>query len=250
MSKVVVVTGAGSGIGRSIAYRLAADGHAIAGVDIDPAGLAATVEQIQQAGGSGGAFPADIVPPGAFEQIAADVEATLGPVDVLCNVAGVGVAAPLLTTSTDDWDRIFALNVSAIFHACKAVLPGMLTRGGGIIVNIASVAGVVAIRERAAYTASKFAVVGLTRSIAADYAAQGIRCNAICPGTVETEWIGKILANAPDPEATRAAMAARQLDGQMGSPEEVAEGVAFLVHDRGRFMNGAAMVMDGGLSAV
>ena len=94
------------------------------------------------------------------------------------------------------------------------------------------------------------AVIGLSRSIAADYVAHGVRCNAICPGTVETEWIGKILANAPDPEATRAAMAARQLDGQMGRPEEVAEGVAFLVHDRGRFMNGSAMVMDGGLSAV
>jgi NAD(P)-dependent dehydrogenase (short-subunit alcohol dehydrogenase family) len=250
MSKVVVVTGAGSGIGRSISYRLATDGHAIAAVDIDPSGLVATVEQIVATGGTAQAFPADIVPPGAFEQITADVEAGLGPVAVLCNVAGIGVAAPLLTTSTEDWDRIFALNVSAIFHACKAVLPGMLARGEGIIVNIASVAGVVAVRERAAYTASKSAVLGLTRSIAADYAAQGIRCNAICPGTVETEWIGKILANAPDPVAARAAMSARQLDGRMGSPEEVAEGVAFLVHDLGRFMNGAAMVMDGGLSAV
>ena len=219
-------------------------------MDIDPSGLAATVEQIVATGGTAQAFPADIVPPGAFEQITADVEAGLGPVAVLCNVAGIGVAAPLLTTSTEDWDRIFAVNVSAIFHACKAVLPGMLARGEGIIVNIASVAGVVAMRERAAYTASKSAVLGLTRSIAADYAAQGIRCNAICPGTVETEWIGKILANAPDPEAARAAMSARQLDRRMGSPEEVAEGVAFLVHDRGRFMNGAAMVMDGGLSAV
>jgi NAD(P)-dependent dehydrogenase (short-subunit alcohol dehydrogenase family) len=250
MSKVVVVTGAGSGIGRSIAYRLAAEGHAIAGVDIDPAALGATVEQIGRTGGTARAFPADIVPPDAFVRIAAEVEAALGPAEVLCNVAGVGVAAPLLTTSTADWDRVFALNVSAIFHACRAVLPGMLARGEGIIVNISSVAGVVAIRDRAAYTASKFAVVGLTKSIAADYAGQGIRCNAICPGTVETEWIGKILANSPDPEGTRAAMAARQLDGRMGSPEEVAEGVAFLVHDGGRFMNGAALVMDGGLSAV
>jgi NAD(P)-dependent dehydrogenase (short-subunit alcohol dehydrogenase family) len=225
MSKVIVVTGAGSGIGRSIAYRLAAEGHAIAGVDIDPAGLAATVEQISRTGGTAQAFAADIVPPDAFGGIAAAVEAALGPVDVLCNVAGVGVAAPLLGTTTEDWDRIFAVNIS-------------------------SVAGVVAIRDRAAYTASKFAVVGLTKSIAADYAGHGIRCNAICPGTVETEWIGKILANSPDPEGTRAAMAARQLDGRMGSPEEVAEGVAFLVHDGARFMNGAALVMDGGLSAV
>ncbi len=250
MGKVVVVTGAASGIGRSIARRLAADGHAIAGVDIDPAGLAATVEELTAAGTPATAIVADVVPADAFDRVVPAVEAALGPIDVLCNVAGVGVAEPLLTTSTVDWDRIFAVNVRAAFHSCKAVLPGMLARGGGIIVNIASVAGVVAIRDRAAYTASKFALVGLTKSIAADYAGQGIRVNAICPGTVETEWIGKIVANAPDPAATRAAMAARQLDGRMGSPEEVAEGVAFLVHDRGRFMNGAALVMDGGLSAV
>jgi NAD(P)-dependent dehydrogenase (short-subunit alcohol dehydrogenase family) len=250
MGKVVVVTGAASGIGRSIARRLAAEGHAIAGVDIDPDGLAATIAELTEGGAAALPVAADVTPDDAFDDVIARVEAGLGPIEVLCNVAGVGVAEPLLTTSTADWDRIFALNVRAIFHSCRAVLPGMLERGGGIIVNIASVAGVVAIRDRAAYTASKFAVVGLTKSIAADYAARGIRANAICPGTVETEWIGKILANAPDPAATRAAMAARQLDGQMGTPEEVAEGVAFLVHDRGRFMNGAALVMDGGLSAV
>jgi NAD(P)-dependent dehydrogenase (short-subunit alcohol dehydrogenase family) len=250
MGKVVVVTGAASGIGRAIARRLAADGHAIAGVDVDPDGLAATVAELTAGGASALPVVADVTPDDAFGRVVGTVEAELGPVDVLCNVAGVGVAEPLLTTSTADWDRIFAVNVRAIFHSCKAVLPGMLERGGGVIVNIASVAGVVAIRDRAAYTASKFAVVGLTKSIAADYAARGIRANAICPGTVETEWIGKILANAPDPAATRAAMAARQLDGRMGTPEEVAEGVAFLVHDRGRFMNGTALVMDGGLSAV
>lgn len=250
MGKVVVVTGAASGIGRSIARRLAADGHAVAGVDIDPDGLAATVAELTAGGAAALAIVADVVPAEAFDGVVRTVEADLGPIEVLCNVAGVGVAEPLLTTSTADWDRIFAVNVRAVFHSCKAVLPGMLARGGGVIVNVASVAGVVAIRERAAYTASKFALVGLTKSIAADYAASGIRANAICPGTVETEWIGKILANAPDPAAARAAMAARQLDGQLGSPEEVAEGVAFLVHDRGRFMNGATLVMDGGLTAV
>jgi NAD(P)-dependent dehydrogenase (short-subunit alcohol dehydrogenase family) len=246
----VVVTGAASGIGRATCYRLAADGHAVAGVDLDPEGLAATVEEVVSRGGRAVAVPADVVPEGAFEDVVRRVEAELGPVDVLCNVAGVGVAATLLETSLADWDRLLGVNVTAPFLACKAVLPGMLERGHGIIVNIASVAGVVAVRDRCAYTTSKTAVVGLTRSIAADYASRGIRANAICPGTVETEWIGKILANAEDPEAARAAMAARQLDGRMGSPEEVAEGVAFLVSDGGRFMNGAAMVMDGGLSAV
>jgi NAD(P)-dependent dehydrogenase (short-subunit alcohol dehydrogenase family) len=246
----VVVTGAASGIGRATCYRLAADGHAVAGVDLDPEGLAATVEEVVSRGGRAVAVPANVVPEGAFEDVVRRVEAELGPVDVLCNVAGVGVAATLLETSLADWDRLLGVNVTAPFLACKAVLPGMLERGHGIIVNIASVAGVVAVRDRCAYTTSKTAVVGLTRSIAADYASRGIRANAICPGTVETEWIGKILANAEDPEAARAAMAARQLDGRMGSPEEVAEGVAFLVSDGGRFMNGAAMVMDGGLSAV
>jgi NAD(P)-dependent dehydrogenase (short-subunit alcohol dehydrogenase family) len=248
--KVAIVTGAASGIGRSTARRLAADGHAVAGVDVDAEGLANSMEEIVQAGGTARAYLFDIVPPGAFVRVVEEVDHDLGAPDVLCNVAGIGVAAKLLETSAEDWERVFALNVTALFHACKAVLPGMLGRGVGIIVNIASVAGVVAVRDRAAYTASKFAVVGLTRSITADYAAQGIRCNAICPGTVETEWIGKILANAPDPATARAGMAARQLDGKMGSPEEVAEGVAFLVSDGARFMNGAALVMDGGLSAV
>lgn len=249
-NRVAIVTGAGSGIARSTAKRLARDGITVAGVDIEPEGLAATVEAIEAAGGRAAGYRKDIVPDGAFEEVVRAVENDLGPVDTLCNIAGVGVAEPLLTTSTADWERIFALNVTAMFLACKAVLRGMLERGHGNIVNISSIAGVVGMRERAAYTASKHAVIGLTRSIAADYAGQGIRVNSLCPGTVETEWIGKILANSPDPEAARANMAARQLDGRMGSPEEVAEGVAFLVSDGGRFMNGATMVMDGGISAV
>ena len=250
MSTVAVVTGAGSGIGRSTAVRLAQDGIAVAGVDIDPVGLATTVDSINATGGSAQGYRRDIVPDSAFEELVADVEAAQGPIDILCNIAGVGVAEPLVTTATADWDRIFALNVRAVFLACRAVLPAMLDRGHGIIVNVSSIAGVVAVRERAAYTASKHAVVGLTRSLASDYAGRGIRANAICPGTVETEWIGKILAGSADPEAARASMAARQLDGRMGSPEEVAAGIAFLVSDEGRFMNGSAMVMDGGISAV
>jgi NAD(P)-dependent dehydrogenase (short-subunit alcohol dehydrogenase family) len=229
---------------------LAADGHTVVGVDIDPSGLTATGDGIAGAGGSFRSMSVDIVPSGAFGSIVADVESTIGPVEILCNVAGIGVAGTALETSDEDWDRIFALNVTAVFRACRAALPPMLERGGGTIVNVASVAGVVGVPKRAAYCASKAALIGLTRSLAADFAPSGIRVNAICPGTVDTEWIQKILANDPDRERTRAAMAARQLDGRMGSPEEVAEGVAFLVHELGRFMNGAALIMDGGLSAV
>jgi NAD(P)-dependent dehydrogenase (short-subunit alcohol dehydrogenase family) len=126
----------------------------------------------------------------------------------------------------------------------------MLEAGHGLIVNVSSIAGIVGLRNRAAYCASKHGVIGLTRAIAADYADQGIRCNAICPGTVDTEWIGKILADADDPESTRRAMEQRQLDGRMGSPDEVAAGIAFLASADGRFVNGAAFVMDGGMTAV
>lgn len=142
----------------------------------------------------------------------------------LVNVAGVGVAAPLADTAD--------------------------SAGGGTVVNVASVAGIVGVKNRAAYCASKAGVIGLTRSIAADYAPAGIRANAICPGTVETEWVDKILASDPDPKAARAAMEARQLDGRMGTPEEVAAGIAFLAGHDGRFVNGSAFVMDGGMTAI
>ena len=157
--------------------------------------------------------------PSRFADVVERVTSDLGPQSLLVNDAGVGVAATLLETSPEDWDRIIAINLTAMFHTCRAVLPGMLDAGHGVIVNVASIAGVVGIKNRLAYTASKHGVVGLTRAIAADYAHLGIRSNAICPGTVETEWIGKILADAPDPDATRKQMEAapaRRTDGNPG----------------------------------
>ena len=180
----------------------------------------------------------------------ASIAAEVGPVDVLINNAGIGVAADILTSTWDEWSRTFDVNVHSMFHTCRAVLPSMLERGAGIIVNTASVAGLVGIRERAAYCTSKAAVIGLTRTLTADYAHRGIRANAVCPGTVETEWIGKILSNAEDPVARRQAMEQRQLDGRMGSPEEVAAAMWFLASPDGRFANGSAMVIDGGWTAM
>ncbi len=124
----------------------------------------------------------------------------------------------------------------------------MIANGGGVIVNMASIAGLIGMRNRAAYCATKGGVIALTRAIAVDHGHQGIRANAICPGTVASEWIDKIIADDPSPEERRLQMANRQLDGQMGTPEEIADGVAFLAGRTGRFMNGSAMVMDGGMS--
>jgi len=244
---IALVTGAASGIGFATAVRLARAGYDITAVDVDAAGLERTAAAVAaDAGATATTHAFDIRDEAALTAV---LDATGTPA-VLANIAGVGVAAPLADTSTEDWDRIISINLTAVFTTCRAVIPRMLAEGGGNIVNVGSVAGLVGVANRAAYCASKGGVIALTRSIAADYAGKGVRANAICPGTVASEWIGKILADAPDPEATRRAMEARQLDGRMGSPEEVAAGIAFLVSDDGRFVNGTAFVMDGGMTAV
>jgi NAD(P)-dependent dehydrogenase (short-subunit alcohol dehydrogenase family) len=227
------ITGAASGIGFATAERLQRDGWEVVGIDLNPSPFPEShVLDLRDRAG--------IVE--TFERI--------GPIDALVTDAGVGFAATTVDTTDEQWDTMLAINLTAMFHTTRAVLPGMIERGGGSIVNLASVAGVVGVRNRAGYCATKGGVIAFTRAIAADHAHQGIRANAICPGTVATEWIGKILADAPDPEATRAAMEARQLDGRMGMPEEVAAGIAFLLSEDGRFVNGSAWVMDGGMTAV
>ena len=214
---LAVVTGAASGIGRAVALRLHGDGYALVLVDRDEPGL----------------------------RDVGDDEPAL-----LVNCAGIGWAADSAGTTEQIWDTTLAVNLTATFALCQWVLPGMLDRGHGVIVNMASAGGLVGLKQRVAYCASKAGVLGLTRAIAADHAAQGIRVNAICPGTVDSPWIGRILTGAADPVATRRRMEERQLDGRMGTPEEVAEWIAFVASDKGRFMNGAALVIDGGLTAV
>jgi NAD(P)-dependent dehydrogenase (short-subunit alcohol dehydrogenase family) len=248
-SDVAVVTGAASGIGRATALRLARDGYEIAMMDLDAAGLAETRARIQQAGGRAHAFPVDVCDPLSVGSVTRKVAVTIGPPQVLVNVAGIGVAATVLETSDEDWNRVLAVNLTGPFLTIRATLPLMLDRGSGVVVNIASVAGQVGLARRAAYCASKAGLVGLTRAVAVDHAREGIRCVAICPGTVQTEWIAKIIADAPDPAAVRQTMAERQLDGRMGSADEVAAMVAFVASPDGRFINGAALVLDGGLTA-
>ena len=242
-----IVTGAGSGIGRATTHRLIEDGYRVHAVDVDVDGVRATADD---AGDACSWAELDLADPAQVTEVLEQLIASDGVPDLLVNNAGIGVAATTPETSTFDWERTLAVNLGGVFHTCRVLLPHMIARGGGTIVNVSSVAGVIGVARRAAYCASKAGVIGLTRAIAADHAADGIRVNAICPGTVETEWIGKILAGAPDPEELRASMQARQLDGRMGSAEEVAAGIAFLANPEARFMNGSALVMDGGMSAV
>jgi NAD(P)-dependent dehydrogenase (short-subunit alcohol dehydrogenase family) len=249
MSAVAVVTGAASGIGRATAVRLAREGYEVAMMDLDATGLTETRSRIQNIGGTAHEFVMDLSDPLEVGAVTRQIAVNIGAPNVLVNVAGIGVAATVLETSDEDWGRVLSVNLTGPFLTTRATLPLMLDRGSGVIVNVASVGGLVGLSRRAAYCASKAGLIGLTKAVAVDHARAGIRCVAICPGTIETEWIGKILADAPDPAAAREAMAARQLDGRMGTPEEVAAMICFVAGPDGRLVNGAALVIDGGLTA-
>jgi NAD(P)-dependent dehydrogenase (short-subunit alcohol dehydrogenase family) len=241
-----IVTGAASGIGRATALRLAEDGYHLLLVDRDADAVAKVAATVAS---SAVVVAADLTQLDAsLTAIGAALDAQ--PVDLLVNCAGVGWAADTAETSLAQWDTTLAVNLTAMFALCQLVLPDMLARRRGVIVNIASAGALVGLKRRVAYCASKAGVLGLTRAIAADHAADGIRINAICPGTVDSPWIGRILDGDSDPVATRQRMEQRQLDGRMGTPEEVAEWISFVSSDKGRFMNGAALVIDGGLTAV
>jgi NAD(P)-dependent dehydrogenase (short-subunit alcohol dehydrogenase family) len=242
------LTGAASGIGRATALRLAADGYPVGLFDLDEGGLRVTAEQVVDAGGSAITFSGDVTDSSAVEHALVDLS-DLAPLAVVANIAGVGVAAPITATTDEQWQRVLSVNLTGTFVVCRAAVPVLTANGGGVIVNVASVGGIVGLADRAAYCASKAGVIGLTRALAVDHSRDGIRVVAMCPGTVRTEWIDKIIAGQPDPEAVRRAMGDRQLDGRMGTPEEVAAGIAFIASPDGRFVNGSEFVMDGGLTA-
>jgi NAD(P)-dependent dehydrogenase (short-subunit alcohol dehydrogenase family) len=247
--KVALVTGAGSGIGEAIATLFAAEGARVGVADFDPEGGERTVRGIREAGGDAFFIPVDISRAADAERMVRETVARYGRLDVLCNNAGIGVAAVCHETSEADWDRTMAVDLKGVFLGCKFAIPQMLAQGGGVICNTSSVAGQVGVPNRAAYCAAKAGVLGLTKSIAIDYAERGIRCNALLPGTVDSPWIGKILAQQADPPAQRRLMEGRQPIGRMGRPDEIAGAALFLCADGAGFVTGSGLVIDGGLTA-
>ncbi len=241
--KVAFVTAAGQGIGRASALALAAAGARVVATDVNSAKLAGLEsEQIRTAA-------LDVLDAAAIGKAATEA----GPVDILFNCAGFVHQGTLLEATDADWSFAFELNCRSMFRTMQAFLPGMLARGGGVILNMASVASSVkGVPNRFIYSASKAAVVGMTRSVATDFVTQGIRCNCLCPGTVETpslgERIGANAAAAGSVEAARAAFVARQPMGRLGTPEEIAALVVYLSGDDAQFITGQAIVIDGGLT--
>lgn len=245
-----LVTGAASGIGRATARRLARDGYRVHIMDIDLDGAQETVDAINDAGGQARVTHVDLADPASIETAVGAVLDVEADVRALVNNAGYMAAGTLPDTEPAVWDRLIDINLTAPYLLCRALLPVMLDAGGGIIVNVASAGALVGIRERAAYCATKAGLLGLTRCIAADHAHQGIRANAICPGTTETEWISRLLAEDPNRDDTYARMSSRQLAGRMGTPDEIAAGISFLCSSDATFVNGTAFVVDGGMTAV
>ncbi|CAB4572491.1 MAG: SDR family oxidoreductase [Actinobacteria bacterium] len=246
--KLVLITGAANGIGLATAKKLATTGHDLFIVDKDETEITKAVTELTALGATVKSLVLDL---SDSENIMPSLDKALGDahVDQLINNAGVGFARNVESTTFAEWDLTIDVNLKATFIMCKYFVPKMISSGGGEIVNVASAASIIGLKNRVAYCASKAGVAGLTRAICVDHAAEGIRINAIAPGTVDSTWIAKILADAPDPVATRKMMEARQLDGKMGTPEEVANGIAFLLSPEGRFVNGSLFVMDAGLTA-
>ena len=248
-NKIALVTGAGSGIGAAIAQVLATDGAFVFVTDRDSTGGEKTVAQIKSARGDAEFLPLDVAQETACAQVAEEVYSRKSRLDILVNNAGIGHVGTMLQTSGEDLDRLYAVNVRGVFNVTKVFLPGMIAQKSGAIVNMASVGGVVGIRDRLAYCATKFAVVGMTKSMALDHARDGVRVNCICPGRVETPFVTARLAEYPDPKKAYEDMSATQAVGRMGTPEEIAAAALYLASDEAKFITGTALMIDGGWTA-
>jgi 2-keto-3-deoxy-L-fuconate dehydrogenase len=239
-NKTALVTGAASGIGAAVAETFAAVGASVWIADRDKTGGQAVAMKI------GGRFLALDV---SSDAACADVAMNVGPLDVLVNVAGIGHVGTLINTASDDLDRLYQVNVRGVFNCCKAFVPAMLERKKGSVINMASIAGIVAVRERLAYTITKFAVVGLTKALALDHSHAGVRFNCICPCRVETPFVSMRLKEYPDPRAAYREMSATQLTGRMARPEEIAAAALYLAADESAMVTGSAFIIDGGWTA-
>src|SRR5437867_1470137 len=248
-NKITLVTGAGSGIGAAIADTFARAGAFVFVADRDENSGSAVAEDIRAQQAEAEFLPLDVTSEEDCQRVAQTVLRTRSRLDVLVNNAGIGHVGTMLQTTGADLDRLYAVNVRGVFNVTKVFLPEMLKRKSGSIINLASIGGVVGVRDRVAYCTTKFAVAGLTKSMALDHAKDGLRVNCICPGRVETPFVSARLKEYPDPDKARQEMSATQALGRMGKPEEIAAAALYLASDESAFVTGTEFIIDGGFSA-
>jgi 2-keto-3-deoxy-L-fuconate dehydrogenase len=237
--KRVLITAAAQGIGRASAEAFAREGAEVIATDVN-------LDKLGELAGKDGirVLRLDVRDAAAV----AALPGQIGTVDALFNVAGFVHSGTILDATEDEWDFAFDLNVRSMFRVIRAFLPGMLEKGKGSIINVSSVVGFAAVPNRFIYSTTKAAVIGLTKSIAADFVKKGIRCNAICPGTVQSPSLEDRLHAMGDYDMARAAFIARQPMGRLGTPEEIAELAVYLASDASAFTTGQAHVIDGGMT--
>ena len=226
-----------------MAERFLAEGAQVVAADLNDEALGATADRLPEAALT--CVGVDVADETSVAELMAAAERQ-GPVDLLVNVAGIGSVTTAPETSVEVWDRVLAVNARGTFLCCKHAIPSMASRGRGAIVNIASVGALVGLRNRAAYCASKGAVVALTRAMALDHMADGIRVNCVCPGTIDSPWVKRLVEDAGE---SLDALRARQPMGRLGTPAEVADAVLYLAEDSAAFVTGSILTIDGGMTA-
>lgn len=246
--KVAIVTGAAVGIGAASAELFAREGAAVVVTDIDADGAQRTATTIHQHGCKAVAVGGDVSRSADVHKVIDIAFASFGHIDILFNNAGVVPVGRIDATTEEQWDSAMAINVKSIYLFAHAVIPSFQQQGGGVILNTASATALRAVPDRACYTATKAAVVGLTKSMALDYVRENIRVNCLCPGTIDTPSLGKRIAAFDDPVSARERFIARQPMGRLGTSEEIAAAALYLVSPDSAFITGTAFAIDGGFS--
>jgi NAD(P)-dependent dehydrogenase (short-subunit alcohol dehydrogenase family) len=247
--KVCVITGAGSGIGRASALLFASEGGRIVVGDIDMDAAEATASKIKQDGGQAWAWQVDVTDEQATQTFAAEVVGREGRVDVLFNNAGIAGVGDVVETDPDLFDRVMRVNVRGVYLMSRAIVPYMIERRAGSIINMSSCIAEIGLARRVSYAASKGAVLAMTKSMQVDLAPHGIRVNALLPGTILTPFVERYLKESyADPEEGMASIRKRQLSNDLGRPEDVASAALYLASDESRFVMASGLIVDGGVS--